>query len=146
MRQTLPWCRCSVLLCMACLLSLAGTSWGAMYRCQDAAGRQVFSNLRCPGGVLVIADTPRPQLPVGIPPSSSRVLRARDRTTATYASGTLPGALAPPLAWHEAPPGQEEFATLPERGQRLCQRKPALCAKLHLQRCGVNGMACNGLR
>ena len=130
---------------VACLVSLPATSWGAIYRCQDAAGQLFFSNLRCPGAVIVVADHPPLPRSAGLPASTSRVLRARPtrRVPATLPSSSAPGESALPPAWHEWPPDQEELATLPERGQRLCQRKPALCAGLNRQRCGNNGVACD---
>lgn len=96
---------------LVCLgsLALATPSWAAIYRCTDTSGREVFSNRPCPGGTVVVPDR--------LPPTP-RVAPARPGRGTSEPPPVPTGPL--PDAWE----------ALPERGQCLCLRDPARCARL----------------
>lgn len=119
-----PWL--GRLLWLGCLggLGLVETCWGAIYRCPDATGRQVFSNLPCPGGILVIPDRLPPQTPDA---RGARARPVRQKPVLRVPVERLPA----PQAWPGVPPTSDTLATLPERGQLLCQRQPERCTRLY---------------
>lgn len=104
------------------ILGLVEDSWGAIYRCPDATGRQVFSNRPCAGGIVIVPD----RLPPQAPPHGVRTRPLRPPRAGRIAVERL----AEPPAWTGVPPSPEALSTLPELGQRLCQRQPDRCTRL----------------
>jgi hypothetical protein len=153
-----------MLFIVICLGSPAWPVWGAVYRCPDAQGRLVFSDTPCAGAELVQEDTPasRAETPEAAPSQSDDQRPAR-RGPVSRSSQSVSQSLLPEASPHSAQPGAQAFdptkdlgyqawkqegfykPASPERGQRLCERKPELCLQWEANQARCNRLIRSGL-